>query len=220
MGSINKLSSLGYALGISLGVAFSGAVYATGPITDSFATDTILTQTKMDNIKNAVNDLQGNVPSTSCRDNAGDVDTNAARVGPLCVDKNQAVADFTGCSADGTTGCDAVIALNTTGPATTGASWAQAQRACINAGKRLLTAGEWLAAYTTRAVTGFVPPNSDNFEFVGTLAQNPTLPGSAQGGFIGPRSTNSGKIQLETNQNYDALVPDTVSFSWRFRCGR
>src|SRR4030066_1521733 len=143
-----KRFSIVSVLGFSLGLACSGAVYATGPITHTFGPGSTLTSPQMIDLKNRVNDLQGKVPSPSCRTNAGAVDNNAVRVGPLCFDKNLARADFTGCSADGTTDCGTAIALNTgVGTATTSMSWAQAARACANAGKRLPTPGEYMAAF-------------------------------------------------------------------------
>ena len=225
MRSNKKHFSPGWILGISLGLASSGAVYAAGPITDTFTSGGTLTATQMNNIKNAVNDLQGNVPSTSCRTNAGAVDANAVRVGSLCVDKNLARADFTGCSADGITTCGSAIALNTgVGTATTNMSWAQAVRACANAGKRLLTPGEYMAAFISGSL---LETATDSLEFVDsmltlrstTAATDPSSGGAAspaQGGYMGPRTASGGKVQMVTNVDYDA-----TGFSFIvFRCVR
>jgi hypothetical protein len=56
MSSSNKRISLGWALGISLGLACSAGVVHAGSIGDSYATGGTLTATNMDNIKSAVND--------------------------------------------------------------------------------------------------------------------------------------------------------------------
>lgn len=183
-----------------------------------------------------LNNLKGNYANGSCRTNAGAVDANMVRVGPVCVDKNLARADFTGCSADGTTGCGAAIALNTGGGSpTTNMSWAQAVRACTNAGKRLLTPGEYMAAYISGSLLETL---DDRLEFVDAmLSLSSTTPGvdpagdglawsgdpsgpgpsvPAQGGYMGPRTAATSKIQMITNVDYDA-----TGFAFIvFRCAR
>jgi hypothetical protein len=199
MSGINKLSSLGRALAISLAVAFSGAAYATGPITDTFTTGGTLTAAQMNNIKNAVNDLQGNVPSTSCRTNAGAVDAGAIRVGPLCVDDTRA------------------------GPSV---SWNDAVNACRTAGKRLMTPGEYLAAKNAGTVSNMA--TNGELEWVDAVSSDHTadntIPGAGAGrmtvGYMGPSNaagTNppAGEIMFGTNAAYDGAF----GFIY-YRCAR
>jgi len=202
MVSINKLSSLGYALGISLGVAFSGVVYATGPITDTFTTGNQLTAAQMTTIKNAVNDLQGNVPSTSCRTNAGAVDAGAIRVGPLCVDNTRA------------------------GPSVT---WNDAVNTCRTAGKRLMTPGEYIAAKNAGTVSNMA--TNGEFEWVDSVSSSASTTDNdlADGyagrmvvGYMGPATAAAiggtaadGDIFFGNNAAYDA----TFNFIF-FRCAR
>ena len=221
MSSNTKLFSRGWILGVSLGLVCSTGAVLAGPVTNpDFGGGETLTHTHMNNIKSAVgdndtriNNLQGNVPGTSCRTNAGAVDSNAVRVGPLCFDKNLARADFTGCSADGTTSCGAAIAVNTgVSTATTNMSWAQAARACANAGKRLPTPGEYMAAYISGSL---LETATDTLEFVDSMLtlsstnplNDPSSPGAAtpaQGGYMGPRTASGAKVQMVTNVDYDA----------------
>jgi len=190
MGSINKLSSLGYALGISLGVALSGVVYATGPITDTFTTGNQLTAAQMTTIKNAVNDLQGNVPSTSCRTNAGAVDAGAIRVGPLCVDNARQAANST---------------------------WNDAVNTCSTAGKRLMTPGEYIAAKNAGTVSDMA--TNGDFEWVDLVSHDGSVGGTAGRltvGFMGPSTTLSGAILTSVSNTYDAATFSNVFF----RCAR
>ena len=191
-----------------------------------------------------VTNLRGNVANGTCVVGAGDDagTLGMVRVGPICVDVNQARADFTGCDAGGVTGCGSVVATSTsTGSAAgggTGISWAQAQRACVNAGKRLLTPGEWMAGFLAGAFT----PVQDEFDFVDAFLSlnsstpgvdpvgdglawtgDPSSPGAsavARGGYMGSHSAAAGSIKIVTNVAYNALVPDNATFSWHFRCGR
>ena len=190
MGSINKLSSLGYALGISLGVAFSGVVYATGPITNTFTAGDTLTADNMNIINNAVKDLQGNVPSTSCRNNAGAVDAGAIRVGPLCVDNTRA------------------------GPSVT---WNDAVNTCRTAGKRLMTPGEYIAAKNAGTVSDMA--TNGDFEWVDLVSHDGSVGGTAgrlNVGFMGPSTTLSGAILTSVSNTYDAATFSNVFF----RCAR
>jgi hypothetical protein len=212
MSSNHKRSSLGWALGISLGIACSTGVVHAGSIGDSYATGDTLTAGKMDNIKNAVNDndtrisgviantlnsalktavdantaaatanataittingtnttqttdinnLKGNLTGGTCVTNNGS--DEMVRVGSICVDKNPASlwSDNTagatavtvmpgGCATSGD-GCSGIFAQSRATPGTalkdaTTITWAIAARACANAGKRLLTPGEWFMA--------------------------------------------------------------------------
>lgn len=173
MSSNKKRFAPGWVLGISLGLASSGAVYAAGPISD-FTSGSTLTATQMNNIKNAVNDLQGNVPSTSCRTNAGAVDTGATRVGPLCVDNVRQ------------------------GPSI---SWADAVVACNTAKKRLLTPGEWTAAKLQGALTDSA---DEQLEWVDAVTFNSVSPYKMFSGYMGTTTALSGEIAFFTNQVYTA----------------
>jgi len=243
MSGINKYSFMRWILGMAL-VATSGITFA-GQVTDpavSYGAGDTLTASKMNSIRDNINDndtritnLQGNVPGTGCVANttapADDAD-GMVRVGPLCIDKFQAQADFAipGCLADGMTSCGTVKAFSkATGTAAVGMSWAQAQRACLNAGKRLPTPGEWMAGFLAGAFT----PEVDKFDFVDAFltlrntapATDPSSGGAAslaQAGYIGIYSPtpDPDKVQLITNVDYNALVASFSTFSWHFRCVR
>jgi len=208
MRSNKKHFSPSWILGGSLGLARRGAVYAAGPIADTFTSGGQLTATQMNNIKNAVNDLQGNVPSTSCRTNAGAVDAAATRVGPLCVENVLRAA----------------------------ATWSAAVSACNTAGKRLLTPGEYIAAKTQAGAA--LGMNTDNtFEWVDSATSSHTasntIPGAGAGrlmvGYMGPATAavigggattpegtpiNDGDIFFGTNAEYD------FDYGIGFRCVR
>lgn len=189
MSGINKLSFLGRAMGMALGVVFSGAAFATGPITDTFSTGGTLTATQMNNLKNAVNDLQGNVPSTSCRTNAGAVDSAAVRVGPLCVESTRRAASDT---------------------------WATAVTTCTTAGKRLPTPAEYMAIKGSGLVSDMA--TNGEFEWVDAATSSHTadntIPGAGAGrlrvGYMGPHTAvgiggvaADGDIFFATNIAYD-----------------
>ena len=234
MSIIKKRFSVGWVAGIVLGVACGAFA---GSVSDTFTTGDTLTATHMNNIKSAVNDNNtrlgtaetdiGNLKSNAgaCTVGAGDDVGGMVRVGPNCVDKFIARADFTGCSADGTTGCGSATATSKgSGTVATNMSWAQAVRACANAGKRLLTPGEYMAAFISGSLQETA---TDTLEFVDTmLTLSSTDPGTdnsspgagspAQGGYMGPRTASGGKVQMVTNVDYDA-----TGFAFiRFRCAR
>jgi hypothetical protein len=130
----------------------------------------------MNNIKNAVNDLQGNVPSTSCRTNAGAVDAAATRVGPLCVDNVKQ------------------------GPSI---SWADAVVDCRSEGKRLLTPGEWAVAQLAGALTDSA---DDQLEWVDAVGFNDDSAGAATfkmfAGYMGTTAGLGGEIAFFNNVSY------------------
>lgn len=156
MSSNKKRFTPGWVLGISLGLAGAGVVYAAGPITDIFTTGDTLTADNMNTIVNAVNDLQGNVPSTSCRDNTGAVDAGAIRVGPLCVDNTRA------------------------GPSV---SWINAVIACNAAGKRLMTPSEYIAAKNAGTVADMA--TNGEYEWVDSVSSNASADTTLAGGYAG-----------------------------------
>lgn len=234
MSGINKHSLPGWILGMALGVAFSGVVYAGTVTNPDFASGNTLNAAHMNNIKSAVNDNDTRInnlqtSSGACTKNAGDDTGGMVRVGPICVDKFLARATIGTCTGDGTTNCASVIALSTaTGSAAADFSWAQAVRACANAGKRLLTPGEYMAAFISGSLSETV---TDTLEFVDAMltlsstitANDPSSPGTAspaQGGYMGPRTAASGKVQMVTNVDYDLVNPDGGSNFLFFRCAR
>ena len=165
------------AFGFSVGVS-------AGEIGDAYAADQTLTAEMMDNIKSAVNDNNTRVGTlevevaaqktsiealenptgTSCSgNNANDM---MVTVGSLCVDKYEASlwadttaeapnANATDCAADGGN-CAYVAQSRGQVLPVSGVTFLQAIAACANAGKRLLTPGEFqMAALGT-------PPGSCN----------------------------------------------------------
>lgn len=222
MSSIKKHFSVGWVAGIALGVACS--TFA-GSISDTFNTGDTLTAAAMNNIKSAVN---GNVTDiTALQARAAALETGAppcpsgmSHVGSVCIDTNLDRADFTGCSLNGTTGCT-VVPTNTTGSAATNnMSWAQAARACANAGKRLPTVAEW----SMGKISGILQETADgNAEFVdqvlpattGTALMQATYVGT---GLAGTPGTN-GLIQAFANINYNAETATPGGFIF-FRCAR
>ena len=213
-----KRFSKGWFTGVILGIASSAAlVYAavTVPIT-VFTSGTTISSDDMNANFNAFG-----TSSFSCAGN-GPTDI-MVRVGATCVDQFMARADFAtlGCSADGMTNCDTVMAVSTnTGTAAVNMSWAQAQRACENANKRLLTPGEWLAAFTTGVLSETA---TDQMEFVDAFFVLSTLTGDttpADAGYMGPRSASGGAVQIVANVDYTLLNPDGALNFIHFRCGR
>jgi hypothetical protein len=221
MRSNNKRFSFGLAALFAVGIGASAVVLAE-PLTGLFSSGDTLTADKLNN------GLFGNLAAVPCVVNTGDSADGVVRVGPLCVDKYQARASFGACPPSGVgAACAAIVATSTAaGTAAVSMSWSQAQRACNNAGKRLLTPGEWMAGFNAGA---FADTATDKFEFVDafltrTLAGGEDLNSAtkAQAGYIGrtTAATPSGDIHVITNVNYDALVTPTATFTWHFRCGR
>ena len=234
MSSIKKRFSLGLAVGLSLGLA-GGAAYA-GSIADTYTTGDTLTAAKMTNIKTAVGDndtritnLQGNAGSGTCvTNNASD---EMVRVGPICVDKHRAsiwpstaaggtqVTSLAGCNANGTgAGCAGIVAQSR--PTVTpidgdSITWAQAQRACSNAGKRLLTPGEWMAAYSSGLAPSMATADKEDYvDAVGNGGASAKL----LGGYMGPTSGAAG-VEFDTSAlTYDLVAG--VSNIFGFRCAR
>lgn len=153
MRSHNNRSTLSWAIGLSMGIAFStGAVYASS-IADTYTTGDLLTAAKMNNIKTAVND--NNTHSGTCQGN--DSTDIMVRVGPLCVDKYEASvwtlktagtivgAPGASCNVNGNNCANAARSEAGVAPAAS-VTWFQAQQFCGNANKRLLTNPEWQMA--------------------------------------------------------------------------
>jgi hypothetical protein len=143
------------------------------------------------------------------------------RVGPTCIDNNRArVTGLAGCNVEGTGAtCAGLLATSqSTGTATTADTITQAQaaRACTNAGKRLLTPAEFIAA---RQVGGtIVEFVTDNMEFVNVYATGAGAGDPAQAGYIGPRAAAGGAMQIFANTPYNAVVGGGTFLG--FRCAR
>ena len=151
MNSNIKRSSLGWALGIFLGLVCAGAFVYAGGLTKYNSGDT-LTAADMNAIVNNINGTGG------CPGNPAVPGDAMVRVGSTCVDKYE--ASIVGNVAQSVAGV--LPAVNVT--------WFDAANACVAAGKRLLTNAEWQAA-----AAGTVAANCNTSS--GTLANtdaNPT----------------------------------------------
>jgi len=235
MSSNKKRFSLGLAVGLSLGLA-GGAAYA-GHISDTYATNDVLTAAKMTTIANAVNDndtritnIQGHAGGgTTCvTNNASD---EMVRVATICVDKYRAsiwpstaaggtqVTSLAGCNTNGTgAGCAGIVAqsrASVTPIDGDSISWAQAKRACTNAGKRLLTPGEWMVAYSSGLTSDIAAIDKEDYV---DAAGNGGANGKFLGGYMGATSA-AGGIEFDTaGLTYDIVAP--VSSIFGFRCAR
>lgn len=224
MNGNNKRFAIGWMAGVALGLGSSAALVYAVSIPNTFTSgQTASAQQVNDNftaLKNAVDALETGADCT------GD---DVVSVGALCVDKFRARADFAACAADGSD-CTVAAASTGEGAPTVDMSWAQAARACANAGKRLPSPSEWLAAFTSGELeeTGV-----DQLEFVDAVltlnstftATDPSSPGAnrpAQVGYMGPRAAADGKVQMITNIDYDQRDADAASSTdfLFFRCVR
>jgi hypothetical protein len=230
MSGINKYSFPSWIL-VTLGLAIGGSAQA-GQVTDSFTAGNPLTAAQMTGIKNAVNDnntrlgtaetnitnLQGGVPSTTCAGNPAVTGDTMVRVGPLCVDQFRArVTSKAGCDTGGITGCGSIRAESTSGgTADSTLTWAQAVRACANAGKRLLTPGEWMAAVVRAA---FSDNTIDTYEWADATYTSSSadidITSLMQVGYIGNNTANPAGISLTINANIDS-----TGLGVFFRCAR
>jgi hypothetical protein len=244
MSTNKKRFSRGWAIGIVLGLASSAAVVLASNIGLTFSSGQTLTAADMNTIVTSANDndtritnLQGNAgASPTCVTN--NLSDEMVRVGPLCVDKYRAsiftstaaggtaLADLstvTTCNADGTDngGACNIVAQSRSG-ANGGApidgnkiTWAQAQRACSNAGKRLLTPGEWMAAYSSGLTADMATVGQEDYvDSVVTGGANTKM----RGGYIGPTAGASGIEFSTSGLTYDVVAAVPAIFG--FRCAR
>jgi hypothetical protein len=202
-------------------------------ITGLEGTVNTLNTTTVPAIQADVNNLKAGVPGTACTgNNASD---EMVRVGPICVDKykaslwpdknaggSQVTTVPGGCATDGAgAGCAGIVAQSRASVTPIDGSlitWAQAQRACTNAGKRLLTPGEWMAAYSSGLATGM--STVDKQEYVDLVALTFDAPSATkmQVGYVGVTST-SGGVNAESNKfEYDQVAG--VANIFNFRCAR
>jgi len=191
---------------------------------------------------------------TNLQTGAGTCVTNNAsdgmeRVGALCVDKYPAslwdgntagaaaVTSIVGCATDGGTGCGGIFAQSRATPGTalkdaTTITWARAARACANAGKRLLTPGEWIMArsFGSGVLSGagmFIDGNSEWVDAV--VATSPTEDNTGFDGNglfgvgrMGPAIGGSGGSQASGVVGFLAsgAYTDTGASTVGFRCAR
>lgn len=196
---------------------------------------------------NNIANLQGNLTGGTCvTNNPSDV---MVRVGTICVDKfkaslwDSAAAGATQqasvpgtCNADGTDNggaCNIVAQSRDTASVTpidgNAITWAQAQRACTNAGKRLLTPGEWMAAFSSgkaSAAAGGDLDTVDKQEYVDAIAlaghtgtsTDDSTAGKLQVGYMGVTTADAGVNANSNDFKYDATA--TVANIFGFRCAR
>jgi len=221
MSSNKKRFSLGWAIGISLGLTCSaGVVYA-------FTDGETLTAAKMNELATSTG---------ACIANAGDDANGMVRVGSVCVDKNPAsLWNGTGagataitampgsCTAEGT-GCTGVVALTKAAPGTalkdaSTVTYAQAAVACANAGKRLLTPGEWMMARGNASILGMT--TDGKAEFVDDVEPGASTAAVMQAGYMGQNLAASGpvgQVDFFANTDYNAVVGGATWLG--FRCAR
>jgi hypothetical protein len=186
-----------------------------------------------------ITNLKGNLTGPTCVTNNGsDV---MVRVGPLCVDryraslwpdKNAGGSQITSipvsCKTDGKS-CSGIVAQSRASVTPIDGSvitWAQAQAACTNAGKRLLTPGEWLAAYSNGQIPELSTIGKQEYVDLVALTYGAASPGLVQVGYIGPTDDAAnpgvpGNPGLNAGSNgftYDivAALPNIFGF----RCAR
>ncbi|MBI3899659.1 MAG: hypothetical protein HY308_15380 [Gammaproteobacteria bacterium] len=251
MKATNKRFSLGWTSGIVLGIASSAVIVFAANVSDDYnysAGSTISSSdvnTKLNHLKTAINDnntritaLEGGIGAACTGNNASD---EMVRVGSICVDKHPAslwsapgdgataVTAIPGtCTIEGT-GCADVVAQSraTPGSAVNNTlTYGQAAIACANAGKRLLTAGEWITARATGNLTDITDGHAEWIDNLlsGSIkkkaSDNPTDDSRpAAAGYIGQKLATvgtAGVVQLFNDISYNG-----TGFSWLgFRCAR
>ena len=150
--------------GIAVAVSVAG-IAGSLTVPNNFTENTVISSSEMNAnftaVKDAVDDNDGRITTlegkVSTLENLT-CPTDMVQVGPICVDKYEAsvwdaetggtqVTDLTtACNANGSD-CTGIYALSAPdfAPATN-ITWFQAQQACANVGKRLLTNAEWQMA--------------------------------------------------------------------------
>jgi hypothetical protein len=196
MSGINIYSFHRWILGIAL-VAISGIVLA-GPVTDPavpYVDGDSLNASKMNSIRNAVNDNDTRI--TALQNGTPTCGATMTAVGPTCVDNARQV---------------------------TQTSWIAAVETCRAAGKRLLTPGEFIAAFNQNAA-GFGITVNGQFEWVDSVAQNASVNGIVGNGqgkmlasFMGPSGlvTPVGGILFGNDRTYDQAALSNI----HTRCAR
>jgi len=173
MSSSNKHSSFGWALGISLAVVCSGAVYA-GSIGDTYTAGDTLTAAKMTNVKSAVNDNDTRINALIGNTQAGTLKTEVDKITPII---NNTQAGTLKTLVDGhTTSITAINATDTTqntdinnlkggvpgasctgNPAVAGDTMVRAGSICVDKYEASVSGG------VARSVIGVLPATSINW---------------------------------------------------------
>jgi len=165
-------------------VATSGIALA-GNVTGIFTTGETLTAAKMTEIQNAINDNDARVDGMQT--GVPVCLGSMTRVGPTCVDTVRQTA---------------------------GTTWSAAIDFCRNAGKRLLTPGEYVAARNLGTITDMTV-----YEWVDITAHGGTTPFTMIVGALGPDPLDSTRIQSFVNFTFDNRTGDDISNIF-FRCAR
>ena len=194
MSGINIYSFHRWILGIAL-VAISGIVLA-GPVTDPavpYVDGDSLNASKMNSIRNAVNDNDTRI--TALQNGTPTCGATMTAVGPTCVDNARQV---------------------------TQTSWIAAVETCRAAGKRLLTPGEFIAAFNQNAA-GFGITVNGQFEWVDSVAHSGLVSGAAgngqgkmHGGYMGPSGILGGDFLFGNDRTYDQAALANIFY----RCAR
>ena len=231
MSTNKKRFSLGWGVGIVLGIACSAGVAYAVSLTGTFNTGDTLTAAMMNQLATS---------SGTCITNAGDDAGGMVRVGSICVDKNPASlwssTDATataitnmpaGCTVEGIgcTGADVIVALSKATPGTalkdaSTITYAQAAAACANAGKRLLSPGEWIMARANASIVGMTTDATGEFvDAVGPSAGavNDVMPAGYMGQNLGANGP-AGVVDFFANTAYNAVVGGGTWLG--FRCAR
>lgn len=206
MDSNRKRFSLGWYTGVILGIAASGAAVYAVTLPHNFTDGSTASA------------AQVNANFQALKDAIDGCTTDMVRVGSTCVDKDAQVATTVppGCQPTGK-GCNAIVVQSqaTAGNTNLPFSWGQAVAACTNAGKRLASGREIIAAYNAGAVTIadgsylFVDASAarDAQEYAGTFA------------FL--RNDGTGVFELGGTQTpYTQTWPNTIPNVVAFRCAR
>lgn len=204
MNGHNKRFSIGWTLGIALGVASGAALVHAVTLPHTFtAGDTISASQMNENFETLNNAIDG------CPD-------GMARVGNGCIDTNaQLVTSIPpGCQPTGN-GCTDIVAENADTAAGVPYSWGQAVAVCTNAGKRLATPTELLAGANTGAIT--VPENSFTFANA-AVARGSSVALAGAHVFV----ATGGQFRLGgTNTDYTEQFPNSnANVTVALRCAR
>lgn len=201
-----KRFSFGWYTGVILGIAASGAAVYAVTLPHTFTDGTTASA------------AQVNANFQALKDAIDGCATDMVRVGSTCVDKDAKLATTVpqDCQTTGK-GCSAIVAQNQ-GPGTTGVpfSWGQAVAACNNAGKRLASGREIIAAHNAGAFT----VADGSYLYVDASAARDGL--EYAGTFVFLRSDGSGVFELGGTQTpYTQVWPQpTIPNVVAFRCAR
>jgi len=207
MDSNRKRFSFGWYTGVLLGVTFSGAVVYAVTLPYTFTDGTTASAAQVNANFAALSTAIDGCP------------TDMARVGASCIDtaaQYVTAAPGSGCAETGQ-GCTASTLTVGTAPANppVGYSWGHAVAACTNAGKRLATGREIIAASNAGAIS--VPDGSFQYVDASAARSGPDLAYAGThvfltGSTFGLGGTNTPYTEVFPN----AQTPTVVGF----RCAR